>query len=259
MMRSFRLCSCLICLYTLWVALASAQERWLPESLSIDAVHRLAVRYDTFAAVPNDPRGRVVYGTSRGHLHLLEYQGTRYREIWVSPSLVTRVREVQIADLRGDGRYAIIAYNTRGYLYVYDLDNYALVWQSPETQFRSVEALAVAQVDNDPQKELLFLSEGTLYIYDGVHFVEEWRSDVVYQANDVVVGDVDGDNEPEIVLSTGHVLDGFSHVLEWESPLSFGDHLELADIDGDGKLEVIAGTGEATSIWDIDERREKWE
>ncbi len=223
------------------------------------AVHRLAARYDTFAKVPNDSRGRVVYGTSRGRLHVLELQGDQYREIWVSPSLVTRIREVCVADLRGDGRYAIIAYNTRGCMYVFSLDDFTMIWQTLETQFQSIEAITIAQVDRDPQKEILFLSSGVLYIYDGQDFFEEWRSVDIYEASDVVAGDVDGDGDIEIVLSTGHVLDAWSHALEWEAPDPFGDHMELADIDGDGKLELIASSGETAIIYDIDERREKWD
>jgi len=186
-------------------------------------------------------------------------QRDRYREIWVSPSLVTRIREVVIADLTGSGHYAIIAYNTRGYMYVFSLDDYSMIWQSPETQFQSIEAIAIAQIDRDPQKELLFLSNGILYIYDGRDFFEEWRSDTIYEASDVAAGDVDGDGDVEIVLSSGHVLDAWSHTLEWEAPNPFGDHIELADIDDDGKLELIASSGETAIIYDVDERREKWD
>ena len=245
-----------VCALT-WAASASAQQS--TNAVMSDAVHRLASRYDSFAMVPDDPRGRVVYGTSRGRLHLLEHRRNRYQEIWVSPSLVTRVSEVCVADLRGDGRYAIIAYNARGYLYIFDLDDYSLIWQTPETQFRSIEAMTVGQADRDPQQEILFLSEGILYIYDGQDFVEEWRSDVIYEAADVAIGDVDGDGNAEIVLSSGHVLDAWSRTLEWEAPDPFGDHIELADIDGDGRLELIAGSGGTAVIYEVDERREKWD
>jgi len=228
-------------------------------AMLVDPVHRLAERYDAFAAVPNDPRGRVVYGTSRGYLHVLENRAGSYQSIWTSPSLSSRVREVLVANLTGDSTYVIIAYTVRGTLYAFSLEGYNLLWQTSETQFTSIEALTVGQVDGDPQKEILFLSEGQLFIYDGMHFVEQWRSDVRYEARDVAVGDVDGDGEPEIVLSSGQVLDAFSRTLEWDSPDAFGDTLMLADIDGDGKLEVIAGSAESTRIWDIDQRREKWD
>jgi len=247
-----------------WLAATLASQALAADSaqsqdLLTDAAHRLACRYNTFASVPNDPQGRVVYGTSRGYLHLIRYTGRRYREIWVSPSLGARVQRVLVADLKHDGTYQIIATTTRGGIYVYDVDTFASLWQSQDQQFRTVEAIAVGNVDNDEQPEILFLSEGRLYIYDGLHFIEEWRSDALFDARDIAVGDVDNDGTVEIILSSGHVLDGRSRTLEWESTQPFGTHLELADVDGDGKLELIAGDNDTVTIWDLDERRQKWD
>ncbi|HPC45867.1 MAG TPA: hypothetical protein PLJ50_12055, partial [Candidatus Latescibacteria bacterium] len=59
--------------------------------------------------------------------------------------------------------------------------------------------------------------------------------------------------------SSGHVLDAAFRNLEWENTTPFGEIVELGDVDGDGKLEVIGGTTQATTIWDVDERREKWD
>ena len=103
------------------------------------------------------------------------------------------------------------------------------------------------------------MSEGRLFSLRRKHFVEEWRSQQIFDATDIVVGDVDGDGEPDIILNTGFVLDAFARSLKWESLDEFGEILELADIDGDGKLELISGSVGATKVWDIDMRREKWE
>ena len=247
------------CLAAMAASQAWAAEPAQSEDLLTDAVHRLACRYDTFAGVPDDPQGRVVYGTSRGYLHLLRYTGRHYREIWVSPLLGSRIQRVLVADLKHDGTYQILATTTRGVIYVYDVDTFAPLWQSQDQQFRTVEAIGVGNLDNDDQLEILFVSEGRLYIYDGLHFIEEWRSDALFDAHDVVVGDVDNDGTVEIVLSSGHVLDGRSRTLEWECTQPFGTHLELADVDGDGKLELIAGDSDVVTIWNLDERRQKWD
>lgn len=257
-LRSLRL-ALAACGLILSASLAHGSDRGQAVTMLTDAVHRLASRYDTFAMVPNDSQGRVVYGTNRGYLHLLRPVGSRYREIWVSPSHTARIEKVIVADLEGSGSYQIVAYNVRGWILVYDVDTFGLVWKSPEQQFRSIDALTVGNVDADPQQEIIFLSEGRLYFYDGLHFIEEWRSDIVYNARDLVVGDVDGDGQPEVVLGSGHVLDPRFRTIKWESQEPFGTHLELADIDGDGKMELIAGTNETVRIWDLDERREKWE
>lgn len=248
-----------ICLVVLCSAPAWAAQDDRPCGVLTDAVHRLASRYDTFAMVPNDPQGRVVYGTNRGFLHLLQSVGSRYREIWVSPSHVTRVQKVLVADLEGNGTYQIVACTVRGVIVVYDVNTFSSVWQSHEGQFRTIEAFTVANVDDDPQQEIVFLSEGRLYFYDGRHFIEEWRSDALYEALDIAIGDVDGDGEPDIVLGSGHVLDAKFRSLKWQNVERFGTHLELADIDGDRKMELIAGTNEAITVWDLDERRVKWD
>ncbi len=236
-----------------------AQTRPPRRQHMVDRLNRVAIRFNTFAAVPNDSRGRIAYGTERGNVYVLEFENGYYRNIWSSPSMATRIQEVQFADLDGDGRYALIAYNTRGHLAIWNIDDFSVRWESPETQFNSIEALTAAQVDRDPQLEILFMSEGRLFIYDGKHFVEEWRSQQIFDATDIVVGDVDGDSEPDIILNTGFVLDAFTRSLKWESLDEFGEILELADIDGDGKLELISGSVGGTKVWDIDMRREKWE
>ena len=232
---------------------------WSGRYLLDDPNHQLAYRFDTFAAVPDDPRGRIAYGTDQGKIHLLENVEGSYREIWVSQAMRAMVREVICADLPGTGEYALIAYTTRGDLSIYDIESHGILWRAGDTEFRSIEKLTVGQVDNDRQLELIFLSEGRLYIYDGRHFLEEWRSNIVFDATDIAVGDVDGDDEPEIVLSSGHVLDGRTRAIEWESPDAFGDFVELADVDGDGKAEIIGGTPTTTIIWDADQRRKKWD
>ena len=243
-------------------ACAQAQLRYtetpVPQNVR-DQIKRLCARFDTFDYVPDDPRARIAYGTERGNVIVLEYRDGAYQQVWRSPSMVTRILKVHIADLSGDGDWAIIAYNTRGIISVWSLRGYRTLWETHEGQFRSIEALTTAQVDRDPQLEILFMSEGRLYIYDGAHFVEEWRSDQIYGATDIAVGDVDGSGTPEIVLNTGFVLDAFSRTLKWESVDEFGQYIELVDIDGDGRLELIGGTASATKIWDVDLRREKWE
>lgn len=252
-------CATLVISSSISCSTVHARTRSSQNQETIDRLQRVATRFKTFAAVPDDPRGRIAYGTERGNVYVLEFDNGYYRKIWSSPPLTTRIQEVQFADLDGDGRYALIAYNTRGHIVIWNIDDFSVRWESPGTQFASIEALTTAQVDRDPQLEILFMSEGRLYIYDGKFFVEKWRSQQIYDATDIVVGDVDGDGEPEIILNTGFVLDAFTRSLKWESPEEFGEILELADIDGDGKLELISGSVGATKIWDIDMRREKWE
>jgi len=235
-----------------------AEEGYWPP-VEADDIHVLAWRFDTFASAPDDELARVAYGTAEGKLVVLQNKNDHYEEMWRSSELVTRVKEVQIDYVVDDSTLSVIAYNTRGTLFVFDLDRQRLMWRTHEARFSSIEAMTLANVDSDEQMEIIFLASGKLYIFDGRDYVEEWSSTQIFDAKDVVAGDVDGDGQAEIVLSTGHVLDGATRGLEWESTQEFGDCLRLADVDGDGRLEVIAGSEKATTIWDIDERRQKWD
>lgn len=60
---------------------------------------------------------------------------------------------------------------------------------------------------------------------------------------DLAVGQIDADAGLEIVVangaSTGHVIDGKTHVGQWST--AFGRYVCVADLDGDGLGEVAAG------------------
>ena len=90
----------------------------------------------------------IVYGTSRGYLKAIELVGDTYRDVWTSPSLVTRVHDVEAGNLAGDGLMAAVACNSRGTIFVYDLGTFSLRWQTLEGTFNSVEAIDLANIDS---------------------------------------------------------------------------------------------------------------
>ena len=117
----------------------------------------------------------------------------------------------------------------------------------------------VYTVDDDVQDELLFCADGRLIVYDGRDQFEEWRSDQDnLRATDILVGDVDGDGDEEIVLNDGFVFDARYRDLEWQSSQPFGARMAMLDVDGDGILEVVGEFGDRfLRIFDIDLRRMK--
>ena len=88
---------------------------------------------------------------------------------------------------------------------------------------------------------------------------EQWRSDQTdLTAHQILIGDVDGDGEDEIVLNDGYIFDARFFDLEWQSPEPFGERMGLLDLDEDQILEVIGEfQGRYLRIFDIDLRREK--
>ena len=77
-------------------------------------------------------------------------------------------------------------------------------------------------------------------------------------AHQILIGDVDGDDEDEIVLNDGYVFDARFFDLEWKSPEPFGERMGLLDLDEDQIPEVIGEfQGRYLRIFDIDLRRAK--
>ena len=102
-------------------------------------------------------------------------------------------------------------------------------------------------------------ADGRLIIYDGRDQFEEWRSDQDnINATELLIADVDGDEEREIVLNDGFVFDAMFRDLEWQSPVQFGDKMDVFDLDNDGIVELVGEfRGRFIRIFDIDLRREK--
>ena len=126
--------------------------------------------------------------------------------------------------------------------------------------FRRVNAMTIANLDNDLSYEILMLADNQILVFDGDQFVREQEFAQVY-ANviEVRVGNVDADPQLEIILNNGRVLDALTAEPEWETS-PFGSAIDLFDIDGDGVDEII-GYGlpgqDTIRIFDVDDRQEK--
>jgi hypothetical protein len=118
--------------------------------------------------------------------------------------------------------------------------------------------MAVANVDSDPQQEIVFCADAHLHMYDSVTQFLEWESNEEFEAQDMEIGDVDEDGQIELILNTGYVLDVRFRDLEWQTE-RFGDRIALFDVDEDGVLELIGEFSDhMIRIYDMDLRREKW-
>jgi hypothetical protein len=173
---------------------------------------------------------------------------------WKSKQLSGIPEEVGTGDLDGDGlEDSIICRTSGGKVYVWNMDGYNLVWESLQGDYQQVASFTVANVDDDPQQEIITISDGILVYYDGVSFNKDWTSLDQYEASMVRAGDVDGDGRMEIVLNSGQVLDAISGTIEWEEE-PFFQIIELLDIDGDGMPEVLTenGFGGPLKVYDMD-------
>ncbi len=199
----------------------------------------------------------LVIADSYGYVNILRPGRHGFKREWKSFHLGGTVKNLYIHDLAQDGESQLIVH-TNERLFVFDARTHALLWESMESDFTDISCLAFGQFDeSDTHHEIMILAGGVLLIYDGVRYNREWEGTDPYTAQEMVVGDVDGDGEDEVVLNTGFVFGALSHAVEWQTE-NLGTRLGLIDIDDDGILEVIAeSSGGKLSFYDIDKRQEK--
>ncbi len=187
---------------------------------------------------------RVVYGDAQGSLHVVRYVDGRGFEEWKSEPLGSAVLGVFVKDVDADGEIEIVAY-TFTHVVLYSAEDYSFIWQIQE----DITQVAIANVDDDPQLELVYLvkslghSEMHIHVYDCLELYEQGISDVIpkesIHAQSMVIADFDDDYGLEVVLNTGVVVDLDTLIVEWYFADGFGDRLGYLDIDGDGVLELI--------------------
>ena len=217
--------------------------------------------FDSVLPLPPAEEGvdRFALGDMHGFVHVYEGREGAYAEVWISEYLESAVAGLLLADVDLDGLREILVYTEGGRIHFLDLGDYRFLWSNPATDYESISALAVHDVDDDEQPELLFVADGRLVVYDGRDRFEEWRSDQDnLTSTDLLAADVDGDGADEIVLNDGFVFDARYRDLEWQSPESFGERIGLLDVDDDEIPEVVGEFGgRFLRIFDIDLRRMK--
>ncbi len=199
----------------------------------------------------------LVLGDRYGLVHVLHLTHGASRSVWKSKQLNGVVEEVLVADLDRDGLEEVVARTSGGVVYVFDVANRRLRYESLSSDFARIHSFAVGNVDDDPQLEIVVNADRKIHYLDGKSFNRDWTSLHEYEATRLAIGDVDGDRRNELVLNTGQVLDARTGEVEWSDEV-FGARLVLLDIDGDGILEVLTESdGAPLRIFDVDLRKEK--
>ncbi len=214
----------------------------------------------------------MAYGDEQGYIHVLDSDADgNFKEIWKSPRVNSPIRGLFVEDLDSDGKTEIIAYTADGNFFVYGYLSHDLIYRTPEGTYQNINCMVIHNMDSDPQKEIFFIGvkpdsgadsgepAGNFIQFDIKSKFEEWTSSDLYTATDMVVGNVDTDSDPELVLNTGEIINIQFKDIKWRSTVELGSRLYLVDMDSDGILELVTEYGESyVRIIDVDQRQEKW-
>ena len=87
----------------------------------------------------------------------------------------------------------------------------------------------------------------------------EWQSQEEVTAREILIANVDDDDQPEIILNSGKILDSKFYNVELVADVDFGERISLIDINGDGYPEIIGEAGKfSLRIFDIYAERVLW-
>ncbi len=201
----------------------------------------------------------IIYADVYGKIYLKRATNRGWKREFEITNLGAKIKKYDILDIEQDGILELIIATTTGRILIYRLDDYTNTWENIEDNFNSIEAIDVKNVDSDPQVEFIVLAGGKIYIIDSVDKSRQWISERQFVASELIVGNVDKDDQLEIILNTGIVIDSKFYVidLEWDKP--FGERISTFDINSDGIPEVIREFSDySLRIFDVYAQREVW-
>lgn len=175
---------------------------------------------------------------------ILRYNGAtgNYDQLFVSRiysgDFSVTISRIVLADVTGDAAPEIVVMLTNGRILFYDFASRAEIGQI-NTGFTYLNTLALADLDGDGHPELITVSTSDLLVFD-------LTGKLLWRVNgaggyDVVVGQMDNDPALEIATTSGKVIDGTTHVVEWDRAGGFGYRLKLAPFPGENYQQLIAG------------------
>ena len=145
---------------------------------------------------------------------------------WTSPLLINSQQRgiaTVSADINANAAADLISLTNDGVIYIYDMLNQALLWQSPTLAGNGLD-IAVRDLNGDGIQEIITLTTNTLSVFErlGASYVLRGTAKTLLEAQTLEIGDANGDGLPEIFVSTNetisfindstdiHVLDGLT-------------------------------------------------
>ena len=196
-----------------------------------------------------------------GYWYILEYdeKEAEFKIVWTGDYSNERVNAIEVFDVNNDSIFEIcVAYNG-GQLNFYDGQSLQKTGTyNTEQENRQVR---YGDADNDGIAEIVVLTDEDIVLINGNTFDLEDRIPQDESAYDFEIGNIDGDANLEIILSSGKAFQYTGGVAsdQWEFDTGYGGSVEIADIDQDGIDEVVFAAGWYTlKVFDADTRTTKY-
>ncbi|HEY47438.1 MAG TPA: protein kinase [Anaerolineae bacterium] len=147
---------------------------------------------------------------------------------------------LDIGDVDGDGFLDVVVENYDNMVFLLDGFSGELLWEREKSWYG--RDVVIADVDDDGAQEIIS-GAGQVVVFDP-NGNQEWIAGVEEEGMDISVGDINGDDRIEVVLSSGFsgvsaVFDGEGQTL-WERDRS-GVHV-IGDVNGDGTDDIVFAT-----------------
>ncbi len=208
---------------------------------------------------PGSANYQFFYADRSGHVHVYGMQDGVLERKWEVTTLGSRATCMEVADLYGDGKQKLVIGSVQGRLLIYDVATFQLEWENLQVRFNRVEHGTVANLDNDPQLEVILLADDNMFVFDSYNRTIQWNSTTKVLGKYVAVGNVDDDPQPEIVINNGQIFDGRFFNIQFQTDQPFGDKIALVDMTGDGYADVIGEFPDRTiRLYDVWNGREIW-
>jgi hypothetical protein len=231
------------------------------EDADLEIMKMLTQKFDFVIQHGDAAAGKLkfIYADNSNHIHIYRYEDGYLDMDWEQSNLGTKVTSMFIADLYGDGRPMLVVSTIGGRILVYDMDGYDLEWENLQDPFEQIHYMVSANLDNDPQHELVFIAGEKLILYDSLNRTFEWVSQRPMAARQIKLGNIDNDPQLEIILNTGLVVDSKFYSVEFEANRPFGARIFLFDLNGDGIPEIFGeGDDFVIRVFDRYAEREIW-
>jgi hypothetical protein len=216
-------------------------------------------RFAKVVPVEADNTWGILYVDNYNKMQLFKATSRGLRLEWKLASLGAPVVEYFYADVEGDGRSEILIATVNGRVLIYDAYSYQNTWENLSDPFDMITAMQIADIDEDPQLEIVLIANDMLFIYDGLTKSRQWVSARPYKARQIIVANVDNDDQLEIILNTGVIVDSkfLNNQVEWDKP--FGDKISVFDMNNDGYPEIVGELPDfSLRIFDAYTQREVW-